>query len=143
MGEPNQQDPLGVGQTTDSIAAQDSSTVSSTENTSGQGKGSAVPDGVSGWGWGPFLMSWAWAIGNNVWIGLLVLIPYVGFIMLIILGIKGREWAWQSKHWDSVEHFNKAQRSWATAGVVLLVIGFVVGILVAIAGIAIGTAGSI
>ena len=101
-------------------------------NTSGQGSGAAVPDGVKGWGWGPFLMNWGWAIGNNVWIGLLALIPYVGFIMTIILGIKGREWAWQAKHWDSLEHFNKTQKKWAIAGVVLMVVGFIIGLLLTI-----------
>ena len=102
-------------------------------NTSGQGSGAAVPESVKGWGWGPFLMTWLWAIGNNVWIGLLALIPYLGFIMTIILGIKGREWAWQAKRWDSVKHFNKVQRNWAIAGLILLVVVIAITILITIA----------
>lgn len=73
----------------------------------------AVPDGIRGWSWGAFLLSWAWAIGNKTWIGLLALIPYAGLIMAIVLGIKGREWAWQNKEWESVEHFQRVQKQWS------------------------------
>ena len=30
--------------------------------------------------------------------------------MTIILGLKGREWAWRNKKWDSLEHFNAVQK---------------------------------
>jgi hypothetical protein len=59
---------------------------------------------------------------------LLALLPGVGFIMHIILGFKGREWAWQNDQWESVEHFQKVQRRWSQwgVGIVLLFIGFFV-----------------
>ena len=91
-----------------------------------QGKGANVaagddiPEGVRGWSWGAFLLNWIWAIGNSTWIGLLALIPYVGFIMVIILGIKGREWAWKNHKWESVEHFNRVQRLWSIWGFIIL-----------------------
>ena len=91
-------------------------------NTSGQGSGAPVPEEVKGWSWGGFLLSWIWAIGNSVWIGLLALVPYVGFIMSIVLGIKGREWAWQAKRWESVEHFKRVQKNWTIAGLIVAVI---------------------
>lgn len=92
-----------------------------------------IPDGVRGWSWGAFLLNWIWAIGNKTWIGLLALIPYVGFVMAIVLGIKGREWAWRNKEWASLEEFNRVQRKWSAWGVGL-VIGFGgIGILAAIA----------
>lgn len=91
-----------------------------------------IPPGVKGWSWGAFLLNWIWAIGNRTWIGLLVLIPYVGFIMAIILGIYGREWAWKNGQWDSVEHFNRVQRKWSLWGVWIIVIVFVLAILAAI-----------
>lgn len=93
----------------------------------------AIPDGVKGWSWGAFLLNWIWGIGNSVWIALLCLVPYVGLIMAIVLGVKGREWAWKAKKWDSLEHFNRVQRSWSKWGVIVCLIGFVVGIVVAIA----------
>lgn len=108
---PQQTDPIASPPQTASVAAG--------TNTSGMGSAYPVPAGVAGWGWGPFLMSWIWAIGNNVWIGLLALIPYVGGIMAIVLGVKGREWAWQAKKWESVEAFNETQRKWSIAGLIL------------------------
>lgn len=93
----------------------------------------AVPDGIKGWSWGAFLLSWIWAIGNRTWIGLLALIPYIGFVMAIILGIKGREWAWKNTQWESVEHFNRVQKKWSFWGVTLVLGMFVLGILAAIA----------
>lgn len=91
-----------------------------------------VPDGIRGWSWGAFLLNWVWAIGNKTWIGLLALIPYVGLIMAIVLGIKGREWAWQNKEWESVEHFQRIQKQWNRWAFIifgaLLIIGLLVGV---------------
>jgi len=100
-------------------------------NTSGQGKGAAIPEGVKGWSWGAFLLNWIWAIGNKTWIGLLALIPYVNLVMVFVLGFKGRQWAWENKQWDSVEHFNTVQRKWAFWGTMLLIIP-TLGIIAAI-----------
>jgi len=104
-----------------------------TENTSGQGKLSVVPNEIRGWNWGAFLFNWIWGIGNNVWIALLALIPWVNIVMVFVLGVKGSEWAWQSKRWNSVEHFKKTQSIWTkvaigiTIGVILInVIVFIV-----------------
>ncbi len=93
----------------------------------------AVPEGIKGWSWGAFLLNWVWAIGNKTWIGLLALIPYGGLIMAIILGFKGREWAWQNKEWESVEHFQRVQKQWnfwgfIVAGVMLIVIAIGIGV---------------
>jgi hypothetical protein len=107
--------------------------VDNSGNNSGEGKGTVPPPGVQGWSWGAFLLSWIWAIGNRTWIGLLALIPYVGFVMAIYLGIKGRQLAWQNKRWDSLEHFNGVQRRWSIWGLVLILGFFVIGILAAIA----------
>jgi hypothetical protein len=102
------------------------------ENTSGMGKGHPVPDGVKGWSWGAFLLNWIWAIGNRTWIGLLCFIPYVGLIFAFVLGFKGREWAWQNKHWNSVEHFQRVQRTWSMWGAILILGSMALGILAAI-----------
>lgn len=92
-----------------------------------------IPDGVRGWSWGAFFLNWIWAIGNRTWIGLLALVPYLGFIMMIILGIKGREWAWKNKQWASLEEFNRVQRKWSAWGVGICVGTMVIGILAAVA----------
>lgn len=81
-------------------------------NTSGLGKDSVIPEEIKGWSWGGFLWTWIWAIGNKTWVGLLGLIYPINLIIAIILGIKGREWAWRNKKWESIEAFNKTQRNW-------------------------------
>lgn len=103
-----------------------------TENTSGMGRDAEIPDGVKGWSWGAFMFNWIWAVSNRTWIGLFALLPYVGFLMAVALGIKGREWAWRNKKWESVEHFQRVQRRWSLWS--LLIVGVaIVGILAAIA----------
>lgn len=91
-----------------------------------------IPEGIRGWSWGAFLLNWIWAIGNSTWIGLLSLVPYFGFIMAVILGFKGREWAWRNSRWDSLEHFQRVQRKWSFWGVLICVGGVILGIVSAI-----------
>jgi hypothetical protein len=88
-------------------------------NTSGQGLAATVPPEIKEWNWGAFFLTWIWGIGNRVWLALLALIPlpFVGLAMGILLGIKGNEWAWQCKKWDSVEQFRHRQRIWMYWGI--------------------------
>ena len=88
-----------------------------------------VPEAVKGWSWGGFWLSWIWGIGNNVWIALLAFLPFVGWVMPFVLGAKGREWAWQNKHWDSVEAFNQTQKTWGMVGLILAIIGIIFMVL--------------
>lgn len=78
-----------------------------------------VPAEIKGWSWGAFLLNWIWGIGNNTFIALLALIPFVGFVMMVVLGAKGNAWAWRNGRWDSVEHFKRVQRKWAIWGAVV------------------------
>ena len=110
-------------------------------NTSGQGSAAAVPEEVKGWSWGGFLLTWIWGIGNNVMIALLALVGPISFIIAIYLGLKGRELAWQSKRWDSVEHFNRAQKNWGIAGLLIAAVPVVI-ILLIILIVAINPAGN-
>ncbi len=95
-------------------------------NTSGQGKNAVIPSEIKGWNWGAFFLGWIWGIGNSVWLALISIIPYVGFVMSIVLGVKGNEWAWKSKRWNSVEHFKNTQKTWAWVGLVIVVFAFLV-----------------
>jgi len=106
-------------------------------NTSGQGKGAVIPSGVRGWNWGAFLLNWIWGMGNGVWIALLTFI--LGPIMSIILGIKGNEWAWRNKKWDSVEKFRKTQRAWSGAGIGLTCLSILMVVAVIVASSSQGT----
>ncbi len=91
-------------------------------NNSGCGISNAserVPDEIIGWNWGAFLLPWLWLFPNRVWIGLLCWVPNVGWLMGIVLGSKGNEWAWKSRRWRSIEHFKEHQRGWAIAGLLV------------------------
>lgn len=89
-----------------------------------QAKPDTVPDGVRGWSWGAFLLNWIWAVGNNTWIGLLALVPFVNIPMVFWLGMNGREHAWRNRHWDSIDHFNRVQRLWSQWAV-RIILGYV------------------
>jgi hypothetical protein len=84
----------------------------------------ALPEGVKGWSWGAFLLNWIWGVGNNTWIGLLALIPFVNIPVSIWLGMNGREQAWRNRHWDSIDHFNRVQRQWSQWAV-CIILGYV------------------
>ncbi len=90
---------------------------------------SPCPEGVKGWSWGAFWLSWIWAIFNKTWIGLLALIPMVNLVMMVILGLKGREWAWRNKSWPSIEHFNRVQKKWSLAGWIVVGASLILGII--------------
>jgi hypothetical protein len=86
-----------------------------------------IPPEIRGWNWGAFLLNWIWGIGNNTYIALLTLVPFVGFFMIFVLGAKGNSWAWQNGRWDSVEHFKRVQRRWAIAGLAVVFAMVVLG----------------
>ena len=80
---------------------------------------------------GAFFLNWIWGICNSVWLSLLCLIPYAGFIMAIILGIKGNEWAWKEQKGNvTAEQFDKKQAKWAKAGWIVFGIGIVISIII-------------
>ncbi|HSX57945.1 MAG TPA: hypothetical protein VLE47_01575 [Candidatus Saccharimonadales bacterium] len=118
--------PVTVQQPTQSYAEQ---------NTSGMGTKSVIPPGVEGWGWGPFYFSLIWGIFNGVWISLLCFVPFVNIAMPFVLGIYGRKWAWQAKHWDSVESFNKTQRGWSIAAAIIVVAQLLIFLLLVIVAV--------
>lgn len=126
---------LSPGQSTPTPPANPPATNSEMATAFGVGQTSAVsetlpfPDELRGWNWGAFFLSWIWAIGNQVWIGLLALLGPVWLVMMIILGLKGNEWAWKARKFISVETFKKTQSTWAKWGIVLFIIQIILIIL--------------
>lgn len=102
------------------------------ENTSGQGSYAEVPYEIEKWNWGAFLLNWIWGIGNGVWISLLMFVPFVNFIMPFVLGAKGSKMAWQNRRWESVEHFQKTQKTWMYWGLGLFAAGLILSIVMMI-----------
>jgi hypothetical protein len=112
------------------------------ENLSATSSVASVPAEIRGWNWGAFLFSFIWAFGNRLWgwgtLGLVLtllgfVIPFLGLVPAIILGIKGNEWAWHAGHWNSIQHFKDTQRKWVWAwlicvGVFTILIVLLIGL---------------
>jgi len=94
----------------------------SIEKLSGSGGSGITPDIVKRWNWGAFFLNWIWGLGNRTYIALLCLIPFVNFVMIFILGLKGSEWAWKNKHWQSIEQFKSVQKRWALGGFIVWIV---------------------
>ena len=79
------------------------------------------------WNWAAFLLTFIWGAGNRVWISLLAVIPGIGLIMAVILGLKGNEWAWRANPCLNREEFLKAQKLWFKWSLIVYIIVFVFG----------------
>ncbi|MFH0864458.1 MAG: zinc ribbon domain-containing protein [Candidatus Gottesmanbacteria bacterium] len=96
---------------------------------SGKGDASEVPAEVAGWSWGAAGLTWIWGVSNGVWISLLNFVPILNYVWWIVLGVKGNEWAWKARQWESIEQFNNSQRSWGIWGLVLFISGVFINVL--------------
>lgn len=102
----------------------------------------ATPD-FNKFNWGALAFSWIWGCFNGVYWSLVLLplgfIPYVGGILTIAgaiaLGMNGNKLAWESKKWESIEHFNRVQHNWAMAALVgiLLQLAFIASFIMLLA----------
>jgi len=118
-------------------------------NNSGQGPGTTVPAEVRGWSWAAFLMNWIWAIPHRAWLGLGLSLggglgdwglwylfhlhwSPLSLIAWIVCGIKGNEWAWQNRRWESTQEFRDTQRVWVQWWLALFVLGLAMMFMVAI-----------
>ncbi|MGF1486287.1 MAG: serine/threonine protein kinase [Prochloraceae cyanobacterium] len=92
------------------------------KNNSGCGINSIqeVPSEIKGWNWGAFFLPLFWSFPNQVWIGILSLVPGIGFMVAVLMGVKGNQWAWKSRKWVSIEQFKKHQKGWAIAGMIIM-----------------------
>lgn len=91
-----------------------------------------APGNISDWSWGGFFFGWLWAICNGIYWPLIIFIPIVGWVAAIVinimLGINGNRWAWEKKHWHSIEHFERVQKQWAQAALWFFLISIIVGV---------------
>ncbi len=89
------------------------------------------PNNLNSFNWGAFLLNWIWGIGNGVWWGLLCLIPYIGFVVAIVLGVKGNRSAW-AKFDGTAKEFECKQAAWSKWGWIIIGLSFVIGIILGI-----------
>lgn len=101
---------------------------------SGKGNLSDTPDEIKGWNWGAAAFTWIWGTTYGVWLSFLAFVPYFSYVWMIVLGIKGNQWAWESRQWESVDEFKKSQNKWKPWGmavllgpIILFVIVFLIG----------------
>lgn len=71
-----------------------------------------LPPELEGFSWSAFLWGGIWALAHRVWIGVLAFVPGLGFIMHVVLGLRGARWAWEAGAIPDLERFKKAQRTW-------------------------------
>jgi hypothetical protein len=62
-----------------------------------------IPEGVARWSWAAFVLHGVWAIRNRVWFGPLAFLPFVGIFVALLLGFKGRTWAWRKRGMDRLK----------------------------------------
>lgn len=96
-----------------------------TQNGVESGKNGPFPQELAHWNWGAFFMGWIWALGMSNVIGFLLCF-FLNIIGSIIVGVKGNEWAWSSRKFESVEQFKAVQHTWAVWGVVLFIISILI-----------------
>ena len=118
----------GVWQLQITAPAAYANAIATEPNTSGQGASAEVPPAIRGWNWGAFFLPWIWGIGNNSWIGLLALVPCLGFFARFLMGAKGNQWSWQKRRWNSLADFQNAQRTWPIVGAVVFIGGNLVAL---------------
>lgn len=84
---------------------------------------------LSAWNWGAFFLPGLWGLFNGCWwLFLLQMIP-VPLVINIVAGLKGSEWAWNNKQWNSVQDFESTQNTWFKAGLILFIIGVIFPLL--------------
>lgn len=92
----------------------------------------AEPLCLHSWSWGGFFFGWLWAVFNGIYWPLVCLIPGLGiiaaFVINIVLGVKGNEYAW-AKATISPEAFDKKQHNWAVAAAIVFCASLLISIL--------------
>ena len=99
---------------------------------------SPYPREVYGLDWGAFLLTPLWSIANNVLLGLLWFVPFIGWIIPFILLFRGSEMAWRCRRFESVEQFVAVRRAWTIAGIVFHLFWIILFTVILIVGILAG-----
>ncbi len=91
-----------------------------------------LPAELRGFSWAAFLWGGIWALAYGVWIGVLAFVPFFGFIMNVVLGVKGAEWAYRKGAIPDLAKYKKAQQTWVIVWAVLTGV-MMVGVVPALA----------
>lgn len=77
------------------------------------------------WNWGACFMPCFWGLFNGVYWPLLIVVfhfvpivyPIMRLALMIVMGIKGGQWAWKRNKWENVEQYITVQHRWAIVGI--------------------------
>lgn len=82
-------------------------------------------DMLKDFNWGAFFGTWLWGLFNKsyktLWMLLLGLTPW-GFYYKLVCGLKGNEWAYKNKKWESDKKFISSQETQTIVFVILSVV---------------------
>jgi hypothetical protein len=103
-------------------------------NTSGMGQNYPVPPEAAGWtfaGCIPFGL-FAYFNGSVIW-GLVAIpggmVPYLGaiagLVYFIYIGVQGRELAWRSRRFTSIQEYSETMRAWNMWGLIMVAVNIV------------------
>lgn len=95
---------------------------------SGHGTASVVPPELRRWSWGAAGLTWIWGARHRVWIALVALVPGISIFIMILLGLRGNEYAWRAKKYESVDDLLHQEEVWKLWGIVFFIF-HVLGIL--------------
>ena len=144
-GRPQPRRDEGPGRPTPATVGADAGQRAEREEPSAEGVAAGaeiLPTELRRWNWGAFLfgLAWlapVWGLANGALIGLTQLLFWVPgvpaplkfliyFGVALVLGLKGSEWAWRARHWESVERFKQVQRNWQLWGVSVAIIALII-----------------
>ncbi len=117
-------------------------------NDSGMGKMAVLPPELRGLNWGALWLNGVWAMYHFAFFRPLLRIPFLGrriavmialaplmlmaavpilgpllaIAAMVVLGVKGNEWAWQNRRFAGIEQFKATQKAWAIWGWVCAVL---------------------
>lgn len=107
-------------------------------NTSGMGAGYPVPDCAKGWSFAgvvPYGL-FSFINGSPLWgaLGLIgSIIGIVGLVYFFYIGFEGKQLAWRSRRFDSIQQYMDTMRIWNNWGIGLIVAELALFMLLAIA----------
>ncbi|MFC1901197.1 B-box zinc finger protein [Chloroflexota bacterium] len=68
--------------------------------------------------------------GLGIWRFSIFLFSLMQLVLHIALLLKGNQWAWQAKRWDSVQSFLTVQKRWTLFFLILFILGLIIFVVV-------------
>jgi hypothetical protein len=114
-------------------------------NTSGMREKAVLPAQAKGWSWAGFVPGGAFGFVVGIpWLGILGLLGictgrfglfYLWPLYILIVGAKGREFAWRRRSFESVTQYREMTGAWDKTGLALVIVDIVIyGMVISVSG---------